>query len=143
MFQYRQRSLSARDGPPARNGHSRRTRCGPDSPSPAVFDGKSPACAFGRWRRTGARVLGLRDRKSTRLNSSHGYISYAVFCLKKKKHEQHDHQRLIGTRRMITPSSTCISFINLFNVRYICYIITPHNLESLMISYSTIYTSVK
>src|SRR2546429_2563841 len=28
---------------------------------------------------------GERDRKSTRLNSSHGYISYAVFCLKKKK----------------------------------------------------------
>src|SRR2546422_7093392 len=27
----------------------------------------------------------LGDRKSTRLNSSHGYISYAVFCLKKKK----------------------------------------------------------
>src|SRR2546429_4511443 len=27
-----------------------------------------------------------RDRKSTRLNSSHGYISYAVFCLKKKNH---------------------------------------------------------
>src|SRR2546422_7927014 len=26
------------------------------------------------------------DRKSTRLNSSHGYISYAVFCLKKKKY---------------------------------------------------------
>src|SRR2546422_8390213 len=31
-----------------------------------------------------------RDRKSTRLNSSHGYISYAVFCLKKKKTTQ-DH----------------------------------------------------
>src|SRR2546422_6897167 len=31
-------------------------------------------------------ALGDReDRKSTRLNSSHGYISYAVFCLKKKK----------------------------------------------------------
>src|SRR5687768_17938711 len=27
----------------------------------------------------------ITDRKSTRLNSSHGYISYAVFCLKKKK----------------------------------------------------------
>ena len=27
----------------------------------------------------------ILDRKSTRLNSSHGYISYAVFCLKKKK----------------------------------------------------------
>src|SRR2546422_8434798 len=33
-------------------------------------------------------LAGLRDRKSTRLNSSHGYISYAVFCLKKKKHIQ-------------------------------------------------------
>src|SRR2546422_6083248 len=30
-------------------------------------------------------LLAKRDRKSTRLNSSHGYISYAVFCLKKKK----------------------------------------------------------
>src|SRR2546429_4055148 len=29
------------------------------------------------------------DRKSTRLNSSHGYISYAVFCLKKKKNHIH------------------------------------------------------
>src|SRR2546422_3021104 len=28
------------------------------------------------------------DRKSTRLNSSHGYISYAVFCLKKKKRKE-------------------------------------------------------
>src|SRR2546429_6431046 len=33
---------------------------------------------------------GRRDRKSTRLNSSHGYISYAVFCLKKKKTYLHD-----------------------------------------------------
>src|SRR3989449_7636282 len=31
------------------------------------------------------KVASVRDRKSTRLNSSHGYISYAVFCLKKKK----------------------------------------------------------
>src|SRR2546429_5865241 len=31
------------------------------------------------------RVYTIQDRKSTRLNSSHGYISYAVFCLKKKK----------------------------------------------------------
>src|SRR5687768_18089044 len=30
--------------------------------------------------------LASGDRKSTRLNSSHGYISYAVFCLKKKNH---------------------------------------------------------
>src|SRR6266436_8844236 len=31
------------------------------------------------------RTCAWADRKSTRLNSSHGYISYAVFCLKKKK----------------------------------------------------------
>src|SRR2546422_2447691 len=30
-------------------------------------------------------MFSVLDRKSTRLNSSHGYISYAVFCLKKKK----------------------------------------------------------
>src|SRR2546429_1972471 len=33
----------------------------------------------------GVRDAFVIDRKSTRLNSSHGYISYAVFCLKKKK----------------------------------------------------------
>src|SRR2546422_4622062 len=37
------------------------------------------------------------DRKSTRLNSSHGYISYAVFCLKKKKKEQTSCTRSIVT----------------------------------------------
>src|SRR3989449_3932687 len=31
------------------------------------------------------KIISHEDRKSTRLNSSHGYISYAVFCLKKKK----------------------------------------------------------
>src|SRR5205809_5802706 len=33
-----------------------------------------------------------QDRKSTRLNSSHGYISYAVFCLKKKKKQHNSSQ---------------------------------------------------
>src|SRR5436305_8281926 len=33
---------------------------------------------------------GCKDRKSTRLNSSHVRISYAVFCLKKKTHVRHD-----------------------------------------------------
>src|SRR2546422_4752620 len=36
------------------------------------------------------------DRKSTRLNSSHGYISYAVFCLKKKKKQSVDHIQTIA-----------------------------------------------
>src|SRR2546429_1229195 len=35
--------------------------------------------------RVSSNVGNRKDRKSTRLNSSHGYISYAVFCLKKKK----------------------------------------------------------
>jgi len=35
------------------------------------------------------RHLLVPNRKSTRLNSSHGYISYAVFCLKKKTNKQH------------------------------------------------------
>src|SRR2546430_12437374 len=47
-------------------------------------------CAMGSDPRTSVvdprlRVRGVRDRKSTRLNSSHSQISYAVFCLKKKK----------------------------------------------------------
>src|SRR5207245_8154285 len=45
--------------------------------------------AAGRRRGTqeGSAAEGGADRKSTRLNSSHGSISYAVFCLKKKKQE--------------------------------------------------------
>src|SRR2546422_2282505 len=38
------------------------------------------------------------DRKSTRLNSSHGYISYAVFCLKKKKKTKKENKKEIQTR---------------------------------------------
>src|SRR2546422_8214757 len=37
------------------------------------------------WMNTPRRPWEARDRKSTRLNSSHGYSSYAVFCLKKKR----------------------------------------------------------
>src|SRR3712207_7524218 len=36
-------------------------------------------------------VIVQTDRKSTRLNSSHANISYAVFCLKKKKHNQYNY----------------------------------------------------
>src|SRR2546429_4540422 len=42
-----------------------------------------------------------RDRKSTRLNSSHGYISYAVFCLKKKK----NYTKIILETSSTTPES--------------------------------------
>src|SRR2546430_2964869 len=43
----------------------------------------------------------ISDRKSTRLNSSHSQISYAVFCLKKKKKEKDDDAR--GQRPSIAP----------------------------------------
>src|SRR5687768_18260867 len=52
------------------------------------LEGVGPAVlVLGRRPREDARRgvdRGTGDRKSTRLNSSHGYISYAVFCLKKK-----------------------------------------------------------
>src|SRR5258708_8519443 len=62
------------------------------------------------------RPRGRRDRKSTRLNSSHQIISYAVFCLKKKKNknkrkirdeekQQLNHQELC---ERTTTSDTCI-----------------------------------
>src|SRR2546429_3759071 len=47
-------------------------------------------------------LLTLADRKSTRLNSSHGYISYAVFCLKKKKKYQSQLIRLIEQLKRIS-----------------------------------------
>src|SRR2546422_5203440 len=50
-------------------------------PGDLPIDPKSPD-----WSKATPMVIPLSgDRKSTRLNSSHGYISYAVFCLKKKK----------------------------------------------------------
>src|SRR2546430_8898285 len=59
---------------------------------------RRPSC---RWARPSAPIAafkhGIRfrlfwkDRKSTRLNSSHSQISYAVFCLKKKKDNSGDH----------------------------------------------------
>src|SRR5438128_7582500 len=50
--------------------------------------GPRAAAAAVRARPNAARTGHDRDRKSTRLNSSHGSISYAVFCLKKKKKKQ-------------------------------------------------------
>src|SRR2546429_6381523 len=56
-------------------------------PYTTLFRSRCPAQAERTVRRSseGRTSSFDRDRKSTRLNSSHGYISYAVFCLKKKK----------------------------------------------------------
>src|SRR2546422_6055514 len=48
-----------------------------------------------------------RDRKSTRLNSSHGYISYAVFCLKKKKTYLHKEGDGDGHRQRTLVPTVC------------------------------------
>src|SRR3712207_7028879 len=50
----------------------------------SMLHGKRPAVELVREQRAGGERLA--DRKSTRLNSSHANISYAVFCLKKKKY---------------------------------------------------------
>src|SRR5436853_4152436 len=49
---------------------------------------------------------GTADRKSTRLNSSHLGISYAVFCLKKKKNEYAEHRRVQTDLQDTTERST-------------------------------------
>src|SRR6266508_5173228 len=64
----------------------KRTR---SSASAAVAIRNVPGGCPGSWSAPAtATVSARRDRKSTRLNSSHVAISYAVFCLKKKKEEQ-------------------------------------------------------
>src|SRR3712207_8562923 len=52
-------------------------------------DRRKPAEAARRHPRERLRRQGRADRKSTRLNSSHANISYAVFCLKKKTNSSH------------------------------------------------------
>src|SRR5438874_13726138 len=53
--------------------------------APLVWQVSAPVAANGFRFSRQMRVRPLQDRKSTRLNSSHVEISYAVFCLKKKK----------------------------------------------------------
>src|SRR2546422_1702380 len=73
LFRSAARPLHGRRPPRAVRGRAQH-----DARSVAPADG-------GRVRGVGQPEAPRADRKSTRLNSSHGYISYAVFCLKKKK----------------------------------------------------------
>src|SRR5690349_23812797 len=68
----------SRHHPACRHGLSAGTGSRPACDGTVVGSLRPPSCAAGR------------DRKSTRLNSSHVEISYAVFCLKKKKKMQKD-----------------------------------------------------
>src|SRR3712207_7752055 len=72
-------------------------RSRPDAPTMAILDWMMPeldgaqVCQAIRGLPDGALKYLVLDRKSTRLNSSHANISYAVFCLKKKK-KNYPHQ---------------------------------------------------
>src|SRR5258708_27454039 len=50
-------------------------------------------------------VAAMTDRKSTRLNSSHQIISYAVFCLKKKKNQSGEPCLLVRARSLVSSSN--------------------------------------
>src|SRR5688572_32733653 len=61
------------------------------SVAPTGENYRSPEQFLAYWNRVSERISaipGVEDRKSTRLNSSHSQISYAVFCLKKKKNKK-------------------------------------------------------
>src|SRR6185436_3944823 len=88
-------AMQLRMSPGGRTPSSRRRR--PDEPpssvtvtTPVICRRPEPTWCFRPRSRTERPVpppIATRDRKSTRLNSSHQIISYAVFCLKKKKNK--------------------------------------------------------
>src|SRR5690242_20949734 len=68
---------------------------------PSLVRGSHGAAPYATPLRTAA-TLSMGDRKSTRLNSSHMSISYAVFCLKKKKKTKENHTTKQYTQFTIT-----------------------------------------
>src|SRR2546427_2555934 len=73
------RSHDGRARPPRRRVHDARAR------QQRPCEERAAGEVIARGREPGPEAEQRRDRKSTRLNSSHSQISYAVFCLKKKK----------------------------------------------------------
>src|SRR2546428_8905323 len=67
-------------------------------------------------REVGRRVVAREDRKSTRLNSSHDQISYAVFCLKKKKKKTSAHD---CTYMLVHEHTMCARWL-LGRIDYMC-----------------------
>src|SRR2546430_5648413 len=67
--------------------------------------GHRPGAARGGSSRS--RVRG--DRKSTRLNSSHSQISYAVFCLKKKKKNKNDNTLIYQYKKRVAHTKTMLT----------------------------------
>src|SRR5687768_17904870 len=86
----RSSDLSPGSAPIASTSHSEPVHLAMSGPEGSDGPGRSRHASA-----AGSYAAACIDRKSTRLNSSHGYISYAVFCLKKKKTklQQRDHLR--------------------------------------------------
>src|SRR5256885_6849506 len=72
-----------------------------------LVDEETPVVRRDQARRLADRAVDVPDRKSTRLNSSHLVISYAVFCLKKKKKTVARSQLSPHTHPLHTPSRRC------------------------------------
>src|SRR5437660_2062961 len=74
-------------------------QCGCDRKRAEGRSRKTGACGHQTGKHEGRRCAGEKDRKSTRLNSSHVAISYAVFCLKKKKKKQKQNKEITSYHR--------------------------------------------
>src|SRR6266542_224743 len=98
-----------------------------------------------------------RDRKSTRLNSSHGSISYAVFCLKKKKHincKMHTSKKrkecvtelmILGLDCMSISSLCCFIFVHhkvsLSTIYFFFFLLLRRPPRSTLFPYTTLFRS--
>src|SRR5438270_3761865 len=87
-------TLSLHDALPISGALGRRLPCASRPGQRARLRDQS-ARMFDAWRPFGPSFTS-KDRKSTRLNSSHSQISYAVFCLKKKKKQTTEHELILA-----------------------------------------------
>src|SRR5256885_11868638 len=85
LFPYTTLFRSAGHADEERDGEHRAPGAEPQTACPRHFRSLRPICRIGGRPECVNRRRLRKDRKSTRLNSSHLVISYAVFCLKKKK----------------------------------------------------------
>src|SRR2546430_5916150 len=104
----------------SRSWSGRRTASRPSTPRPcsttAAFTSRTTWPGCGAWTARPAASSGstnTADRKSTRLNSSHSQISYAVFCLKKKKAQLDDDIVSIIAVKSLTKSWLTIEVLTL------------------------------
>src|SRR6266542_4239186 len=100
----------------------------------------TPGCCWpGRcWLASRCRLRGRRrDRKSTRLNSSHGSISYAVFCLKKKKTKSI--LLIINQTKKLLPCYLFIMYLFFFFLFFFFFLMIRRPPRSTLFPYTTLF----